>query len=470
MLRNEDLGRREFIQAGAAGIASTVLGARLASGAADVRRRGRPNVLFIFTDQQSMRAMSCMGNKWLKTPHMDSIAARGVRFANSYCTSPVCSPSRSSLLTGRMPHETGVNVNGKHIKADIPHMGEVFRAAGYETAYAGKWHLPGVYFSEPDARIRGFEYLPVAHKDRHWSGRVIDGPVADGAIEFLKRKHDKPFLLAVSFHNPHDICGWIKTNPGQHADLGKFPPVPANLAVDPYEPEFIQMCRERKSYGSEIKRTKDWTEDHWRIYLNAYYRFNEEVDVQVGRILAALREQGLEEDTLIVFTSDHGEGMAGHKWVVKLMLYEEPVTVPLIFSWKGMTPSGVWDKTHVASGVDVLPTICDYAGIKGPQMTGVSLRSVIENPKLPGSEFVVSELAPFLKEIHRCGRMVRTPGYKYVVFSEGKRPEMLFDMKNDPGETKNLAYNPDLREIVLQHRRLLVKWGERTNDYFKMPV
>ncbi|UCD29205.1 MAG: sulfatase-like hydrolase/transferase [Planctomycetota bacterium] len=471
MMKRNSIGRRELLQVGAVGAASAVLGTRLAGGAAEARKR-RPNVLFIFTDQQSQRAMSCAGNKWLKTRHMDSIAANGVSFENSYCTSPVCSPSRSSLLTGRMPHETGVNVNNKPIKSGIPNMGEVFRAAGYETAYTGKWHLPTSYPWGVNAEIPGFDYLvPKLANPSGW-GAVADGPVTDRAVEFLKRRHDKPFLLAVSLHNPHDICGWIRTNPGQHPDLDKFPPLPANHAIDPNEPEFIRLCRQRKRYGTEIKRTVNWTDDHWRIYLNAYYRFNEDVDKQVGRILAALREQGLEEDTLIVFTSDHGEGMGGHKWVVKLMLYEEPVTVPIIVSWKGVTPGGVVDKTHLVSGVDVLPTICDYAGVRGPQMTGKSLRKVIEKSELQGSEFVVSELAPYLEDLNRCGRMLRTARYKYVIFSEGEIPEMLFDMKDDPGETKNLAYDSGMAmtKVVEQHRELLGKWIERTGDYFKMPV
>jgi len=471
-MTKRQIGRRQLLQAGVVGAASSVLGSKFAgakslSGQA---RKSRPNILFIFTDQQTLRAMSAAGNRWLKTPHMDSIAAGGVRFENSYCTSPVCSPSRASLITGRMPHEVGVPINDKPIAKDIPNMGEVFRAAGYETAWTGKWHLPHAYPDEKNPDTRGFESLVTHSKSKSWSGRVKDGPTADEAIKFLKRKHDKPFLLAVSLHNPHDICGWIRTNPGTHPDINSLPPLPDNHAVDPNEPEFIKWCRDRKYYGPEQKWTKKWTADHWRIYLNAYYRFTEEVDVQVGRILTTLREQGLEDDTLIVFTSDHGEGCAAHKWVVKLMLYEEPVTVPMIVSWKGVTPGGVVDKTHLVSGMDVLPTMCDYAGVQGPQMTGMSLKPLIEEPRQPGREFVVSEVVPFRDKLHMQGRMVRTQRYKYVVFSMGKNPEMLFDMKNDSGETRNLAYDPDMRRVVVQHRTMLEGWMTKTNDRLEKPV
>src|SRR5688572_11735645 len=146
--------------------------------------RQRPNILFLFTDQQSLRAMSGAGNPYLHTPHLDALAAAGVRFTNSYCASPVCGPSRAALLTGRMPHEVGVRVNDLAPDPSIPNTGEVLGAAGYETAWTGTWHLPQAY---PEVReIRGFEYLPTS-AGPHKHGIVTDDPTADAAIEFLRR-------------------------------------------------------------------------------------------------------------------------------------------------------------------------------------------------------------------------------------------------------------------------------------------
>jgi arylsulfatase A-like enzyme len=462
------LNRRDFIRHTAIGVGAVAAGLPIVSVGRKDRKRS-PNILLILTDQQTLKAMSAYGNKWVRTPHMDSIAANGVRFENSYCTSPVCGPSRSSLVTGRMPHETGVIYNGQSIKPGISNVGEILRQAGYETAWAGKWHLPASYPRGQNATIPGFQYLAVPEGTKFQLGSQTDGPVADEAIKFLQRKHRKPFALGVSFHNPHDICWWVRQKPAKHLDAEKIPPLPENFDVAPNEPEFIQKCRERTYYGPEIQWTINWDTDQWRAYLHAYYRLTEEVDGVIGRVLTALREQGLEEDTLIVFTSDHGEGMAAHKWVVKLMFYEGPASVPLIVSWKGVTPSDVADKRHLVSGIDVLPTICDYAGVQSLQMTGISLKPLIQDRNLHGREFVVSELAPDPKNRDMKGRMLRTHRYKYIAFSTGRNPEMLFDLETDPGETKNLAYGSTMKGGLERHRALLRHWMQQTHDDFKMP-
>ena len=457
--------RRDFVRSSACGVAGMVLGAGFERVHAKRTGRPRPNILFIMTDQQTMRAMSACGNTYLNTPNMDSLAAGGLRFEKSYCTSPVCSPSRSSILTGRMPHETGVEVNGLSIRQGVANMGDIFRRAGYETAYTGKWHLD---------KESGFEFLPPRYPEgvRHSLGSDTDKPWTDEAVRFLKKKHGKPFLLFVSLHNPHDICYWIsgKSKLVERAETRQCPPLPSNFAVDPDEPEFITKCRQRTYYGNEANYTTKWDENQWRQYLYAYYRLTERVDKEVGRVLKALREQGLEYDTLIVFTSDHGEGCAAHKWVVKLMLYEEPVTVPFVISYKGMIPVGAVDKRHLVSSIDIVPTLCDYAGIEPPsEVAGVSLRAVIERPELAGRGFVVAELMPDTKDPAMKGRMLRTNRYKYVAFSQGRNPEMFFDLEADPGEIRNLASSPAMQGELARHRILLANWISRTSDDFVMP-
>jgi len=451
--------RRAFLQS--LGVAAAGVGG-LAARARDTRR---PNVLFIMTDQQTLRAMSAYGNRHLHTPNMDSIAATGVRFEKSYCTAPVCGPARSSLVTSCMPHVTGVNVNGQKPDPAIANMGEVFREAGYVTAWAGKWHLPESY---PKTSIPGFEYLHVPAGTKFRLGQETDGPVTDEAVRFLGTRHERPFLLAVSLHNPHDICWWVREEPQPHDDASGLPPLPANFEIDPDEPPFIAECRVRTTYGQENIYTRQWDRTQWRAYLRQYYRYTEEVDGHVGRILQALRQRGLEEDTLVVFSSDHGEGAAGHRWVVKLMLYEEPAAVPLVVSWKGVTPAGRADSTHLVCGLDVLPTMCDYAGVppRG-SFAGMSLRPLIERPERPGRDFVVTELQPDPEHMDRKGRMLRTGRYKYVVFSHGQNREMLFDLESDPGETANLARRPAAKAELDRHRSLLRQWADRTGDAFE---
>lgn len=393
---------------------------------------------------------------------MDSLAAGGVRFKKSYCTSPVCGPSRSSLITGRMPHETGVSVRCRTIHKSISNFGHIFREAGYETIWTGKWHLPRSY---PRKALPGFDYLPVMSEHYHL-GSMTDYAVADRAVKFLCKKHERPFILVVSLHNPHDICSWIPRPPVKHARISRFPPLPANFAIDQNEPKYIKDCRVRTNYGA-VGRTKNWDNNQWRAYLWAYYKYVGKVDRLLGRIFKTLHRQNLEEDTLIIFTSDHGEGCAGHHWVTKLMLYEESVTVPMIVCWKGITPAGIVDRTHLVSGLDVLPTMCDYAGLEVPEgVRGISLRSLIENPSLGGHKFLVAELQAFKNQPKRKGRMVRTRQYKYVVFSDGENPEMLFDLEADPGETRNLAYRPAMRGKLIRYRNLLRKWIAETKDSF----
>lgn len=448
------INRREFIRTGAAGLCALALSGRLPAA----ERRRRPNVLIITTDQQRVDAVSEVGNKWVKTPNMDSLVAKGVYFTNSYCPYPLCSPSRAAMHTSRMPHEIGVDHNSMSIDPTIPISGQVFREAGYDTGYAGKWHCPAVY---PAEGIPGYEVLNKTTRTRKLA-QVVDEATMNAAIDFIKRKREKPFLAVVSFINPHDIClpagetspilkdVWKRYQPPRGAEI---PPLPANFGDTQDAPKEFT----RKS------RNDHWDENHWRRYIYAYYRIMEDVDRQVGQVLQALRQTGQEENTIIVFTSDHGEGLASHRWTGKMMYYEEEAAVPLIISLKGVVPTGRIDRKHLVSALDVLPTICDYAGVKGPAvMRGRSLREVIEKPRQAGQEYVVSEMARGTARSF----MVRTKQYKYMVFpgTEGQKLEMLFDMQADPGEMKNLAGQPKFAGKVEQHRNLLVEWNRITAE------
>ena len=235
------------------------------------------------------------------------------------------------------------------------------------------------------------------------------------------------------------------------------------------EPEFIELCRQRTYYGNELNWTNDWNEMEWRRYLYAYYRLTERVDHQIGRVLSALDENDLTDDTLVVLTSDHGEGVAAHQWVVKLMLYQEVVKVPFVIRWNGVVPENLVDRNHLVSGLDLLPTVCDYADISWPTgISGQSLRPLIENPSLLGRPYVVSELQPDPKHQEMKGRMIRTARFKYIIFSHGQRPELLFDLEADPGETENLAYQVAYRDVVLEHQALLLEVIKDTSDSFSM--
>jgi arylsulfatase A-like enzyme len=460
MTMQRGITRRDVFRFATAGLCLLTLGGWLAAA----EGRPRPNVVIITTDQQRVDATSAAGNRWVKTPHMDSLAARGVYFTQSYCPYPLCSPSRSSLHTGRTPHEIRVDRNSVPIDPAMPLSGQVFRAAGYDTGYAGKWHMPDPY---PSDGIAGFEVLNKTTRKGKLA-QAVDEATMHTAIEFLERRREKPFLLVVSFINPHDICllagedspllgdVWKRYEPAGGAEL---PPLPANFGPSASRPDGI----------ARRARHEDWDENHWRRYRYAYFRMVEDVDRQVGQVLETLRRIKQEENTVIIFTSDHGEGLSAHHWTGKMMFYEEEAAVPLIVSWTGVTPGGRIDKEHLVSALDVLPTICDYAGVQAPPlMRGTSLRPIIERPELPGHEFVASEMAGNAAGPGRSF-MVRTPKFKYMMFPRAERAEMLFDLEADPGEMKNLAGETPLAGELERHRRLLAQWRATTEED-KYPV
>ncbi|MEK7406110.1 MAG: sulfatase-like hydrolase/transferase [Acidobacteriota bacterium] len=312
----------------------------------------RPNILFIITDQQSQCAMSSSANPYVRTPAMDSLAADGVSFTESYSTYPVCSPARSSFFTSRMPHETGVRVNGLPIAPGIPTMGEVFRAAGY------------------------------------------------------------------------------------------------NLM------------------SQAVGIASKWNRDDVRFYLHSYYRLVEDVDRQVGRVLSALRSAGLYDNTLIILTSDHGEGLGSHRWAQKAAFWEETARVPVIVAGAGVERRGIQDSRSLVSGLDILPTICDYAAVRTPALIrGRSLRGAISGAGFD-RPFVVSELSEY-GDKRRQGRMLRTRRHKYIVFNGGERPEQLFDLELDPGEICNLARRASAATVLGERRALMAKWVEETGDDFQ---
>ena len=344
------LDRRSLLQT--AGLASvSLLGCRQGTVS------GRPNVLLVITDQQTDEAMSCTGNPHLSTPAMDRIAARGVRFARSYVTQPLCLPCRSSIQTGRYPHEIGTTTNGLKINGEYPMLGNLMQADGYDTAYFGKWHV--------GASFEAAGYPAYAEEIRS------DSVAADKAVEYLQAPRDKPFFLTVSVRNPHDVCQLARRQdlpqgpiPPLPDDEAQLPPLPANFAIPENEPTAIRASQERNR--DFHYPTGDWSDSEWRQYLWGYYRLVEKADHEIGRVLDALRDSGHEDNTVIIFTSDHGEGVASHHWNQKQVLYEQAVRVPLLIADPQAGKPGSTSDALVSTGTDLMPTILDAAGIGGP--------------------------------------------------------------------------------------------------------
>jgi arylsulfatase A-like enzyme len=249
----------------------------------------------------------------------------------------------------------------------------------------------------------------------------------------------------------------------EYVNRETFPPLPPNFEADPDEPEALKLRRQNMRYGHELAETKDWDEVRWREYLHTYAHIVTQVDRAVGQVLHALEEGGWKDDTLVIFTSDHGEGCAAHRWATKLSLYEESAAVPLVISYSGHIKPGV--SCALASGLDLMPTICDYAGAKPPELPGISLRPALAGTEETDGRFVVCELAADKDRPEIQGRMVRTRRYQYCAFAPGG-DEQLFDLQEDPGETKNLVPEKDHAGELKRHRELLADWSRKTEDPF----
>jgi len=436
----------------------------------------RPNILLIITDQQHAGMLSCAGNSHLKTPNLDSLARTGARFERAYCGNPVCVPSRFCMMSGTMPSRIGMETNDTSLPVpqEILHdaMGAVFRRAGYQTVYGGKTHVPGG--RKRDAiEAYGFDVISKDHRDE----------LADTCAKFLREKHERPFLMVASFINPHDICymairAWKNSGtvakgakvtplapaaiqcldaalklPAGVSDEEFFrsvcPPVPANYGIP--DGELSVFGGKDRGFRGYVRQ--HWTERDWRLHRWAYARLTERVDGEIGKVLAALRESGLEKNTLVMFISDHGDMDSAHRFEHKSLLYEEAVHVPMIVSWKGVTQAGLVDRDHlVSTGLDLIPTMCDFAGVPKPaSLKGRSVKALAEGkPAGNWRSYLVVE--------NQQARLVLAEHWKYMVGGAGEIREMITDLARDAGEMKNLASDPAYRERLQTGRRLLKEW------------
>lgn len=461
--------------------------------------KSKPNILFIMTDQQHAGMLSCSGNPYVKTPNLDRLAENGTRFEKAYCTNPVCVPSRFSMMTGLFPSCIGVetveDLDRKFASQDLldQSMGHLFRNAGYRTVYGGKKHLPGPPGEiTDDVRHYGFEYLTDDHRVE----------MAKSCADFIREPHDKPFLLVASFVNPHDICymgindyagktgkeliegvEWdclkeamkIPQGVGEEEFYSSWcPPLPSNFEIPNKElsafmadkPEFMRFVRHH------------WSEREWRLHRWAYANLTGLVDSEIGLIMNALRDAKLEENTLIIFTSDHGDQDGAHRAENKAFLYEESVNVPFIISGMDMNGKARTNNTHmVSTGLDILATMCDAAGIALPKgLEGISVL-----PLVTGSG-VQSWRDHVIVENH-MGRMVHMGNWKYMVGRELRHTdeeclhcemytgsyeplvrEMLIDLQTDPGEMRNRVDDREASEQLEKGRALLRERNERA-DY-----
>lgn len=442
-----------------------------------------PNVVLLLSDQQSWNMMACAGNPWLQTPAMDTLAESGIRFELSYATNSVCAPSRVSLLTGRMPSASGINANDDSFTAAIPDshlrtsLGAVFSNAGYDTVYGGKLHLPRALRDQ----FNGDPYRVISSDER-------DDLAADCA-EYIAEPHDRPFLLIASLIHPHDICYHAINSYRESSGLPRVydvedtalelleeferraaepgfwenecPPLPANHEIaDDENPAFVRKYVESLPFRKHAR--SQWSEREWRAHSWIYHRLTERLDAQVGVVVEAIRRARLEENTIVVLTSDHGDLNGAHRLEHKSTFHEESTRVPFLLSHPGKVPAGRVDGTHlVSNGLDLLPTLCELAEIPLPPVAydGMSLAPIARaESRAAWRDFLVVE--------SERDRMVRSARFAYSLHGDAETTwETLYDLGADPGQMRDLASDTSFHSTLQQHRAFLGDWCQRTWDY-----
>jgi arylsulfatase A-like enzyme len=439
---------------------------------AAVKHLSAPNILLIMTDQQSADTTSHeLGPGRVHTPAMDRLAASGLRFDRAYCAHPLCVPSRTSMFSGRYPHETDTLTNddlGRDLAA-FPCVGALLSRAGYDTGYVGKWHLP---YPDGDA-AHGFRF----RANLMCNGADIRNP--DCASEFLRQRRQSPFFLVVSYNNPHNICEWARGARGSlpDGDIGCPPSGPlcpprANSRPQRGEPDVISLLR-RSYHASRMFPVGTFNERDWQEYQWAYYRMIECVDGHIARLLDVLESTGLKDNTAVIFVSDHGDAQGAHAWNQKTVLDDESARVPCIVSFPGRLAPGV-SHALVQTGVDLAPTLCDLAGIPTPcALPGRSLLQLADGGRAEGGRPYIVTQTRFVQGaasegvIPRVdGRMVRSQHYKYCVYDQGIQRESLVDMQADPGETVNLAGESSHRAVLETHRGYFEAFSRQFHDPF----
>lgn len=448
---------------------SVASGMALASGAvllADEKRK-RPNILWICTDQQRYDTVHALGNPHISTPNLDRLVAQGVAFTHAHCQSPICTPSRASFLTGMYPSTIHACINGNdHWDEAAPLITKTLADAGYDCALAGKLHLSSAMAHEPELRpkddgYRRFWYSHAPHQGIGKGNQYTDWLTSisqdykklnekygyipakwhqttwctDRAIEFMREKHSGPWLCSVNIYDPHGPFD----PPQEYVDRFDIESLPESLFR-----ESDLVAQQRLTGVMFQTKAKRPAYPDAKLTLAKYWAQIELIDENIGRMLEVLEETRQRENTLVIFTSDHGE-MAGDHGLNKkgCRFYEGLVRVPLIFSWSERFKDGLRSDALVEL-LDIVPTLLELNGLPVPEtMHGRSLLPILTGQADPGHhrDFVRCEYYEVLEGPRSYATMLRTREYKLVNYHGHEHGE-LFDLKKDPHEFENQWDNP----------------------------
>lgn len=451
----------------------------------------RPNILMICTDQQRFDSLGCYGNAHVISPNIDRLAEEGVLFENCYAQNPVCSPSRASFFTGLYPHSHGLWANGVTLPGNPEFFTRALADGGYDTGMIGKMHLSACFGGRTEPRHEdGFRCFEWAHDPSHasdenayhqwlrenhpeaWeavkaSAQTEDQVtheavgfdemttethytrwVSERTVDFLKteRPSDQPFFLLANFFDPHHPF----VAPKEYLDLYDPSSLPRPIEDDLADKPAVQRQASEKSYAGHAKGFTEYTPDEVQQAIAGFYAMVTFIDDEVGRILPALDEQGLRENTLIVFTSDHGEMLGDHGLMLKgPMLYEAAVRVPLIMSWSGQLPRGE-RRSDLVEWFTLGSTFLEAAGL--PPLVRSQAPSILPLAREAGAAsrpWAVCEYRdsghPYDPPVHLT--MLRVGRFKLIAqhgdpATARSRTGELYDLESDPNELVNLWDDP----------------------------
>jgi uncharacterized sulfatase len=439
----------------------------------------KPNVLIIYTDQQSSWTLGCYGGTLIVTPHIDRIAKEGIRLDDYFVNSAVCTPSRGCMMTGRYPSFHGAFRNNEPLGTDERTLGHLFAEQGYETAYMGKWHLDGDPYpgwaGETAGAGRGFadhrymfnrgHFKEVSEQTGHpqLSEEIGDERtfmtdwLADKAVEYISQPHNQPFLLIVSIpdpHTPHTV-----RSPYDRMYDPRGMPIPETFHEQtlPDWAENDQWGRKKQVYSSIADR--ELQEERLRKVKAQYCGQVKCIDDNVGKMLEALEKQGELDDTIVVFTSDHGEYMGEHGLRGKNNLYETAYRVPFLVRWpSGLPNAGVVDR--IIASVDVAPTLLGLIEAAVPErVQGRDASSFFLGHSPDEAGMWADEAFIHPNDVPRTG--IFTPEFELAYVGKGWKgglfkDHILFDRMNDPLQVNNLFTDPAYAEVVEQLTRRIV--------------
>ncbi len=495
------MNRRDFIKAG---VGAGLCGATLASGRATVagNKKQRPNILWITMDDARADTLGCYGRPWVRTPHMDAIATRGVRFETAIVQNPVCVPSRLSMKSGHYPHTFGLTAMGKpaavtpeYMKRarEVPNLLNAWTDIGMAPINIGKthaWQRDWAYqrdvpedfdvFGRPrEAKLKarldetGCKYPAVVTKTHGWAigGTVPLEPqetntwkIGDLAVEKLTELagEGKPFFLRVSFHAPHVPC---LVPPAYFIDPAKI-----DLPL-PSETELASKPRFEREQLHVYAGGLDLTRGQIGIARGTYYGMVSLVDEQVGRLVNCLRKAGILDNTLLAINSDQGWQLGEHGLWKKRVLYDDNVKAPLVLSCPALLPSGK-TITEPVEMIDFVPTLMDLSGLDVPNsIPGRSLMPLIRGEVTKWREACFCEIDHSMSMYdelrEHSGRriMARTKEWKLVWFMDehvADKDGALYNLRQDPGEKVNLYGRPEHRDAVEHLERLCHEWDRAT--------